>query len=679
MIETYNTVCPRNCYSTCSFKVVVENHRLIRIEPQPLNKATPEGPCLKGLSYIERVYSKSRIVQPLKKIAGKFIPTTWDDAITTISNRLLKFKNEYGSHSVFYYAASGTSGKLNDVSGNFWRLYGGVTTVYGNLCWPAGLEATRLTLGEVKHNVPWDIENSDLIVLWGKNPAETNVHQMVHVENAKLRGARLIVIDPRRTPSAESAEMLIQPKPGTDGILALIVAKIIIESGNHDIDFITRHVYGFKEYSESLADIDIKKASETCGVPVHMIESLAAEIGRSKRMSLIPGYGMQRYSNGGQTVRCLLSLSVITGNIGKPGAGWHYANLQSYILDSVKEPVSYYPDEKSDYPNRRSISTAKLGEQMLATKSPKLKMAWIERGNPVCQNPDSNLTLKALRDLEYVVVVELFMNDTAMEADLILPAKSMFEQSDIVGSYWNPYVQLKQKVIEPPEFVLPESEIYLKLARKLGYPEEEISEIIPDNDNIEKWLDNKLSGHEGITIEKLRKGPIIPKGTQEVAYEDMVFSTPSGKIELLSITALSLWNVNELPSYVEYPSINKSLLKSFPLQLMSPNTKNRIHSQFGNLNCIKAIDSVPYAIMSADDMASRGVNNGDDVRVFNDKGELIIKVKTDYNIRPGCVVIYNGYWNREGGSPNLLTSGRETDMGFGAAFHDNMVEVEKVR
>ncbi|NQU34767.1 MAG: molybdopterin-dependent oxidoreductase, partial [Bacteroidetes bacterium] len=632
----------------------------------------------KGLSYIERVHSKKRILFPLQKLGGEFVHISWDEATTIITNRLIEFKEKWGSHSILYYAASGMSGLLNNVSSDFWKLYGGVTTVYGNLCWPAGLEATRLTLGENKHNHPEDLENAKLIVLWGKNPAESNIHQMVFIEKAQRNGAKLIVIDPRRTPSSERADMLLQPIPGTDAILALAVAKIIISQNQHDRDFIEKHVHGFREFEQSLIHINIDIASKKCGIPVHLIKHLAELIGTTKPMTLIPGYGMQRFTNGGQTTRCLLALSIITGNIGKEGACWHYANLQSYIFDKVKEPESYYPVDE-DFPHRRSISTARLGAEMLKTSNPKLKMAWVERGNPITQNPDSNLTKKAFRELEFIVVVEQFITDTAKEADIILPAKSMFEQSDIIGSYWNSYVQLKQKVIEPPGLVKPETEIYYHLANKLGFLKEDIQKYIPEpNDKaIDNWLEEYLKDYKELSLKKLRQGPILTPGLEKIAFSDLKFKTPSGKLDLYSETAEKIWGVNPLPTYVELKEGHFRSKNKYPLCLMSPNTKNRIHSQFGNLDCINMLDSHPIVTMSPVDAKIREVEDGEKVRVYNERGEIFIVVKLDFSLRPSNVVIFNGYWNSEGGSPNLLSKGRETDMGHGTAFHDNMVDVEK--
>jgi len=678
--KVYTTACPRNCYSTCSFKVWTDDGKVINIDPEPLNLATPEGICLKGLSYVERVNSPKRILHPLKKMNGQFIQISWDEALNEIAEKLTYYKSNFSPQSVLFYYASGMSGLLNSVSMNFWRMYGGATTVYGNLCWPAGLEATRLTLGEAKHNVPWDLENAKLIVVWGKNPAESNIQQMIPIERAQQKGAKLIFIDPRRTASSERSDLLVQPIPGTDGILALAIAKILIEKDQIDHKFIKNYVLGFDEFKKSLEKTTIEEASQVCGVSVPFIEKLANYIGTIKPMTLIPGYGMQRYSNGGQTTRCLLALSIITGNIGKIGACWHYADLQGDIFSDVKEPLNYFPPKKPDGIFRREIATAKLGEDMLRLTNPELKMAWVEKGNPVTQNPDSNKVKEAFRKLEFRVVVEQFLTDTAQEADIVLPAKTMFEQSDIISSYWNPYVQLRQKVIQPLGEVKPETEIYYLLAKKMGFPDSEIEKNIPypSDEAIEQWLTEKLKPFPEITLEKLKQGPVLTPVLQEIAFSDYKFNTPSGKIELNCETAHKNWGVNPLPTYEKMVEGKQSIGSKYPFNLMSPNTKNRIHSQFGNLESIKAVDPEPFATINLGDAQKKGINDNDIIRVFNDRGELTIKARIDASLRPGNIVIINGYWHQEGSCPNALSKGRETDMGHGSAFHDNMVDYEKV-
>ncbi|HDL18132.1 MAG TPA: hypothetical protein ENH29_03675 [Bacteroidetes bacterium] len=684
-MPVYTTACPRNCYSTCAFKVHVENGVLRKIDPHPANKATPEGPCLKGLSYIERVYSPDRILYPLRKKqnSADFERISWESALNLIAEKITGFKNEFGPRSILYYTGSGTKGLLNAVGMNFWRLFGGCTTTYGDLCWPAGLEATRLTLGENKHNAPWDIANAKLIILWGKNAAETNIHQMLYINRALDNGAKLIVIDPRRTETSERAQLLVQPRPGSDGALALAIARLLIQNGQINTDFISRHVLGFDEFAKMAAGFTAEKAAEITDVPVKYIQRLADEIRTIRPVTINAGFGMQRYTNSGQTMRAIIALLAITGNIGKPGAGWIFANLQSHIFDAVKDPIAFYPPEKPDGTVRVSISTAKLGRDMRAAKDPPLKMIWVERGNPVTQNPDTNTILRAFRALNFCVVVDQFLTDTAREADLILPAKTMFEQSDVISAYWHPYIQLKQKVIEPPGEVRPESQIYYLLAKQLGFTDEELTGKIPglsDADAI-SYLEKELKPFPELTLDTLKTTPILAPGHQEIAFADFVFPTPSGKIELFSGEAQKRWGADPLPVFFEPAESvrdGKNTAQEYPLYFLTSNTKNSIHSQFSNLKMIRQFASEPSLTIHPQDAKKRGISGKDRVRIFNDRGELKIKAVLDYGIKPGCVSLCNGWWISRGGTVNFCSPGRETDMGYGAAFHDNLVEVERI-
>ena len=676
-MPVFSTACPRNCYSSCSFNARVEDGKLVAVEPHSTNKATAEGPCIKGLSYVERINSKDRILFPLRKNSrGKFERISWSEALKEIADKLRFLKKEFGNQSVLFYESSGMSGLTNQFSQKFWELFGGATTTYGNLCWPAGLEAVRLTLGENKHNVPWDLENAKLIVLWGKNPAETNIHEMVFIEKAQANGAKLVVVDPRRTPSSERADLLIQPKPGTDAAIALAIANHLIQNGQYDKTFVDTYVKGFEDFKQSIENWTLDKAAEISNVPKEFLAELANDLSVKQSMTLIPGYGMQRFSNGGQTVRALLSLSVLTGNIGKTGASFQYANLQSYIFDRLKEPESYYPELGAKAVFRRTVSKALLGADIMAQQNPPLKMIWVERGNPITQNPDTNLILEAFRKLDFCVVVEQFMTDTALEANIVLPAKSMFEQSDIIGSYWNPYVQLKPKILDSPGEVMSETEIYFHLAKELGFSESEILKFLPNpgNDSIELFLKNELKDFKELNWEKLKAVPMLAPGIENIAFADKKFKTPSGKIELLSEEAVQKWNVSALPTYDKLPDENNE----FPFFLLSPNTKNRIHSQFGNLKLIKQFAPEPTCVLSAQDALKLNIKKGDKVKIFNRKGSFETKVDIRFGVKTGCIVYYNGWWLQEGGSPNILTIGKETDMGHGTAFHDTKVQIEKI-
>jgi anaerobic selenocysteine-containing dehydrogenase len=682
-VTLHTTACPRNCYSTCTMTVEVEDGRLRRVLPHAGNRATPEGPCLKGLAYVEGVASPRRILHPLRRQQdGSFARIPWDQALDEIASRLQSIRDEDGPQAVLYYSASGTKGLLNRVGTAFWRLYGGYTGTYGDLCWPAGLEATRLTLGDNKHNAPWDLANARLIVLWGKNAAETNIHQMPFIEASLEAGGRLIVVDPRRTETAERAELLVQPRPGTDGALALAVAHVLFRDGLVDSPFLDAHVLGHDAYRERVAGLTPTWAEEITGVPARAIERLARAMGTVKPMTVAAGFGMQRYTNSGQTMRAILALPALTGNLGRRGAGWQFANLQSAVFDEVKDPVAFYPPERPDGVARIAVSSARLGADMLALRGPPLKMAWVERGNPIPQNPETPTVLRAFRALDFRVVVEQFLTDTAREADIVLPATTLFEQTDVIGAYWHPYIQLRPKLLDPPGEVKPESEIYRLLAERLGMAADGVDAALPGIGEVAvaDWLRQRLAPFPELSLERLAQGPVLAPGHQEVAFEDLRFPTPSGKIEIRSEEAAARWGVDALPGWSEPAEAVSTTDRDggrHPLWLMTPNTKNRIHSQFGNLEMIRAHDPAPVLRVSPADALPRGIRAGDRVRVFNGRGSLELPCTLDFGIRAGCVSLTNGWWIGDGGAVNILSAGRETDMGHGAAFHDNRVQVER--
>ena len=388
---------------------------------------------------------------------------------------------------------------------------------------------------------------------------------------------------------------------------------------------------------------------------------------------------MQRYTNSGQTIRAILALLAITGNIGRPGAGWVYANLQTQVFDEVRDPIAFYPPEEPDGEVRVSISTARLGADLLSQTDPPVRMAWIERGNPVTQNPDTNRVLEALRGLEFRVVVDQFLTDTAREADLVLPAKTMFEQTDVIGAYWHPYLQLRQKILEPPGEVKPETEIYWLLGRRLGISESQLAEGMPapSDEAVEAFLEHRLADFEGLDLETLRRGPVVVPGHEEVAFAVGVFDTPSGRIELVSDEAVDRWGTDRLPRYREPEGFatGGDGPAADSLVLMTPNTKNRIHSQFGNLRMIRRLDPEPLVHVHPADARARGIADGMSVRVHNQRGEFTLRCRVDAGLKRGCVSVTNGWWIQDGGTVNFCSPGLETDMGHGAAFHGTLVEV----
>jgi anaerobic selenocysteine-containing dehydrogenase len=305
-----------------------------------------------------------------------------------------------------------------------------------------------LTYGEVKHNKISDLENSKLIILWGSNPAYTNIHLMHHVNKAVDKGAKLITIDIRENESGTKSNLYLNPRPGTDGCLALGIASQLIENNIIDDNFIDQHTFGFAEFKELVKNYPLSKVSDITGIPLHKIEAMIGFIKNTPEYALICGMGVQRYTNGGQTIRAISLLPALTGNIGKKGCGFYFSDRQAPELNWPFSP----PKPKRI---RNSIPVAKA--------------MWIEQANPMTSNPNINLLARVMNKLDLIVVADLFLTDTARMADIVLPAASMYGYYDLISGYGHSYIQLQQKLIEPPGECKHESEMYRLLGKKFGF------------------------------------------------------------------------------------------------------------------------------------------------------------------------------------------------------------------
>lgn len=661
------TVCPRNCYCTCGMLVTVEGMRVVAVEGDPENPATAGKVCLKGLSYVERQLHRDRLLKPLRRRkGGGFQEVSWDTALEEIASRLSRIRSEWGPAAVLYYEGSGSHGALGALAEAFWRPFGGPTRAHGDLCWPAGLEAARLTFGANLHNHPVLTRDSRFILVWGHNPAETNVHQWRLILEARERGAGLAVIDPRSTDTTDAADLHVQPVPGTDGALALGLGHVILEEGLEDRAFLEAHAWGFEAYRERVRAYPPAKVEAITGVPAEVIRTLARSYATVKPALLIAGFGLQRHSRAGQTIRAVCLLPALTGNLGVPGGGWQYANLASHCL---RPPPNLPPEPVGPL---RSFPTSRLGWSLLHLEDPPLRAAWIEKANPVSQHPSTARVLEGLRKLELLVVVDQFLTDTAREAHFVLPAKSLFEEEDLVTAYWHPYVQLRQKVVDPPGEVRTETEIWREMCLRFGFetgafdvdPEERLRAMLPE-------------GAED-RLEELRERPLILGGRGDVPWADGTFTTPSGKVEFTSEEAARLWGVDPVP---DFPPLEEGAPggpgEEFPLQLLTCKTRERIHSQFGNLSSIRQVERRRVLEMHPLDAAARGLGDGDRAKVRNERGSVELEVRLTPGLRPGVVHVIEGRSVPEDPWMNFLTSDGVTDMGWGATFYECRVEVEK--
>jgi anaerobic selenocysteine-containing dehydrogenase len=664
-LRTIRTVCPRNCYCTCGMLVTLdEGNRIVSIEGDPENPATGGHVCLKGLSYARREAYPDRLLTPLRRNASGsgFEPVGWDGALRDITERLTRVRRAHGPEAVLYYEGSGSHGALGGLAMAFWRQFGGCTGTFGDLCWPAGLEATRLTYGANLHNHPKLTVHSRLILLWGHNPAETNVHQWRLILDAQAQGARVIVIDPRQTDSTDAADLHLQPRPGTDAALALGIARVVTDAGLHDAQFVGAHVHGFEEYRRRLADFPLERVASMTGLEPEAIRALALEYAATKPALLIAGFGLQRHSRAGQTVRAVALLPALTGNVGIAGGGWQYANLASHCL----RPLALPPEPAAS----RSIPVSQVARHLETLGGPPIRAAWIERGNPAAQNPAAHRLRDALARLDLVVVVDQFMTPTAALAHFVLPAKTLFEEEDLVTAYWHPYLQWRAPVLSPPGEVRPETEIWQAMCERFGY---DTSYFPADR---EAYLEALLPEGGGTTLKDLKARPIDPSGNGDVAFADRRFSTASGKVEFVSAAAAATWGVDPVPDYAPLAEGADSPARlRFPLQLLSCKTRDRIHSQFGNLDWVQGVERPHVLDIHPDDARARGIVDGSQVTVWNERGRIELAVRVTPGIRPGVVHVLEGWCHDGDPDVNALTAEGLTDMNHGATFYECLVEV----
>ena len=689
------TVCPRNCYCTCGMVVTLEGGRITRIEGDPENPATAGHVCLKGISYARRVTTGDRLLHPMRRQPnGSFARVSWDEALADIASRLERLGRDHGPESVLYYDASGSHGALGGLAMAFWRQFGGCTLTYGDLCWPAGLEATRLTYGANLHNHPRLTADSRFILLWGHNPAETNVHQMRWVHEAQERGATVALVDPRSTDTADAADIHLQPRPGTDAALALGMARVIVDDGLHDAAFLGRHAVGVDRYLDRLREYPLARVAAITGLRELDIARLAVDYARHKPALLIAGFGLQRHHHAGQAMRAVSLLAALTGNIGVAGGGWQYANLASHCL---KDPP--LPPEPPRV--RRAAPVSRLGPALAELDAPRIAGAWVEKGNPVSQNPRSGLVREAFERLDLLVVVDQFMTDTARLAHYVLPAKTMFEEEDLVTAYWHPYLQLRAKVWDPPGEVKTETEIWRLLSARFGFdtryfprddaetrrlllsllpgPTPEITSV-GQSDRPDSNTDSVGRPFRAAAdlFDRLSRQPVDPTGAGDIAFADLQFPTPSGKIEFASEQAARLWGIDAVPDYVPLAEGHDSPLAArFPLQMLSCKTRDRIHSQFGNLDWVREVERPHRLDMHPADAQARGLAEGDEAVVWNDRGRIGLEVRLDEGLRPGVVHVLEGRCHQGDPDINQLTDAGVTDINHGATFYECLVEVAR--
>ncbi|MFD1734961.1 molybdopterin-dependent oxidoreductase [Bacillus salitolerans] len=666
MENVFKSACPLNCWDSCGFEVTVIDGKVTKIDGDRDHPITKGKICGRGRLLEARTNSPERLMTPLKKSNGTFQPISWNQALDEIAEIMKQVKKEYGSSAVLHSHDYANSGLLINLDKRFFNLYGGVTELTGSICWGAGIEAQKWDFGDAYSHSPDDLIHSKHIVVWGRNVARTNMHLFERLQEAKKQGATLIVIDPIHNATAKIANKYVSVKPGMDAFLALGIMKEIIRLELEDRTFINEHSVGFKDVEELLSNITLEELSVITEVDQAVFTDLAKVYGNGPTTTYL-GLGMQRYENGGNTIRTIDALVAMSGNVGIRGGGANYGNLQvgqSFNVDSLS-----LPHKKAEF---RSFTMMKQAEEILAANEPPIKMAFITCGNPLTQVPDTNLVKKAFQSIDTVVVIDQFMTDTAEMADYVLPSTTSFEEEDVYySSMYHHYVNYGGKLVDSPGEAKSDLWIWTELAKRLGFGE---YFAYTREQFIEMGLSN-LTEHQ-ITMQTLKEEHHIPLPVQEVPWNNKKFKTASGKYEFTSSLAKQKGYEGKIT--LSYPKeskyTNEKLVEMYPYSLLSLHPLRSNHSQHYPL--IEGLQTNKVEI-SVDIAEEKGIKENDKVRVYNDRGEVIGFVKLLRKAHPRTINIDEGNWNKFGGSVNHLTSNGESDNGLGSVVYDCLVNIEK--
>ncbi len=676
-------VCPHDCPDTCSMVVTLQNGRAIKIEGDPEHRFTGGFLCTKVSKYLDRVYHEGRTLYPQRRVGtkgeGKFVRISWDEALDEIASRFKQIAVEYGPQAVLPYSYAGTMGLLNygSMDRRFFHRYG-ASLLDRTICASAGAAGYKYTVGASIGYDPEAIRHARLIVIMGSNTLTSNVHLWPFILQARKKGARLITIDPYRNRTAEAADEHIYIRPGTDAALAMGMMHVIVRDGLHDIDYIERYTKGFDLLSERLKEYPPERVSQITGIETEKIVELARNIATMHPVAIRINYGLQRHYGGGMAVRALSCIPAITG-------AWRHAGGGILLSTSGAFPFNSAALERPDLipTGTRTINMSRLGEALTdKLLNPPIKAIFVYNSNPVAVAPDSSAVVKGFkRDDLFTVVHEQFQTDTADYADILLPATTQLEHFDLHKAYGHLYVMLNEPAIEPLGEALPNTEVFRRLAAKMGFTDACFQDS--DEEMARQALASSHPSLSGITLERLKQEGSIRLNLPDpyLPFAEGNFPTPSGKCELYSEAMLQA-GFDPLPAFTppaESVISAPELAAQYPLAMLTPPAHSFLNSTFANVPRLKQNEKEPIVELSKEDAAARGIEHGDIVRVYNSRGEVTLKAIISSRVKPGVVIAPSIWWRkyaRDGKNVNETTSQLLTDLGGGATFYDNLVEIE---
>jgi anaerobic selenocysteine-containing dehydrogenase len=677
--------CPHDCPDTCAMQVTVESGRAVRVSGDPDHPFTRGFLCTKVNRYVERTYHPDRVLHPMRRIgpkgSGRFERVSWEDALGAIAARLNEIRaSSDGPQSILPYSYAGTMGMVqgSSIDRRFFHSIG-ASMLDRTICSMAGTVGMQMTVGANIGADPEGIPDSDLVLLWGTNTLTSNPHLWPFVLEARERGAQVIAIDPIRTRTAAQCDEWLAIRPGTDAALALGMMHVLLDRGLQDEEFIAAHTLGFDRLRDRAAEYPPERVSRITGLTTDAIVSLGERYGRAKAAFIRVNYGLQRHAGGGMAVRTIACLPGLTGHWRRAGGG---VQLSSSANFEFNKQALYRVDLS---PPVRTINMIRLGDALTRSDAgvggPPVRAMIVYNSNPAAVAPDRNSVLQGLRrDDLFTVVLEHFQTDTADYADFVLPATTQLEHWDIHLSYGHHYVTLNRPSIEPLGEALPNTEIFRRLARQMGLSHPSLSD--DDLTVIRQALNSASDKLAGITLEALLERGWLRLNVAKpyLPFATGVFLTPSGKCEFYS-ERMARMGLDPLPAFTppyEFPEAAPALAARFPLTLISSPAHQFLNSTFVNVAPLRRAAREPECILHPVDAESRGVRSGARVAIHNDRGAFTAVARVEETIRPGVVWAPSVWWGKlaaDGANANQTTSQRETDMGHGPVFYDNLVEV----
>jgi anaerobic selenocysteine-containing dehydrogenase len=685
-LAVVKNVCPLDCPDTCSMRVTVKDGVAIDLRGDPDHRFTRGFLCQKMARFLERVYSPDRLLRPMMRVGrkgeGRFEPIGWDEALDTIARKFAAIaRSNDGPQAILPYSYYGTMGKLQASSLDrrfFHRL--GASMLDRTICASAGSAGYEYTVGRGRFGTdPLAVPRCKFIVNWGSNTANTNSHLWSLMIEARKAGATIVTVDPYRSPTARRSDWFIQPRPGTDAALALGLMHVIWRDGLQDDEYLNKATVGADLLRQRVRDdYPPARVAAITGVDTETITTFAHRLAREQPSFIRLNYGMQRHHGGGMAVRTIACLPAIIGSWRYPGGGALLSTSGTYdfAMDKLTRP-DLAP------PGTRTVNMNQLGEALAGElPGPPVHALYVYNSNPAAVAPNQVKVLAGLRrgDL-FVVVHELFATDTVDYADIVLPATSQLEHVDIHGSYGHLDVMYNPPAIAPRGESRSNNDVFRALSRRLEFE----PELFPDDEALMHQLLDGGPSLRGITLERLEQEGSARLDVPEcfAPFADGIFPTPSGKCELYC-ERMKANGLDALPTYIpphEDPQTRPDLATRFPLQLLSPPRPQFLNSTFANSPHHRTAAGDPTIELSGEDARNRALSEGQWVEVYNDRGRFQARVALTESVRTGVAVATGIYWNKlspGGGNVNSTTSSALTDMGGGATFFDNMVQVRAV-